>query len=230
MCLVGNYQSTVTVHHISSAMASRDSRPKADQSGICFRNQLQVPWNAPESIRGGCIGHLGHPRTRPLQARNDCAEPTRVLPGRAQNSVWALIPDNRAAPWGFHDVTLVDMAGATGPSISNEDLSSLRRQWPISLVARMSKRPCARALHRIVSITSARNTMWVILSRRPVWRNGFQLGLQQELSGTQHWSLRCREYTPTLLCSAIPNMEPRWFTITGCPVIVRCMHLCVDHL
>ena len=75
-----------------------------------------------------------------LRARNNGAEPTRVLPGRAQNSVRVLIPDDRAAPWGFHDVIFVDMAGATGLSISNEDLSALRRQWPISLVAGMSKR------------------------------------------------------------------------------------------
>ena len=34
---------------------------------------------------------------------------TWVLPGRAQNSVRVLIPDDRVAPWGFHDATLVDM-------------------------------------------------------------------------------------------------------------------------
>ena len=55
-----------------------------------------------------------------LRARNDGAEPTRVIPGRAQSSVRVLIPDNRAAPWGFHDVTLENMAGATGPSVSKE--------------------------------------------------------------------------------------------------------------
>ena len=34
------------------------------------------------------------------------------LPGRAQNSVRVLITDDKAAPWGFHDITLEDMAGA----------------------------------------------------------------------------------------------------------------------
>ena len=65
-----------------------------------------------------------------LRARDNDAEPTQVLPGRAQNStsVWVLIPDDRAAPWGFHDVTLVDMAGATGPSVSREELSALRQK------------------------------------------------------------------------------------------------------
>ena len=50
VCLVGDYRRTVTVYHISGAMASGDSRPKTDQSVISFRNQLQVSWNAPELI------------------------------------------------------------------------------------------------------------------------------------------------------------------------------------
>ena len=37
-----------------------------------------------------------------LRARNDGAAPTRVLPGRAQNSVRVLIPDDRAAPRGLY--------------------------------------------------------------------------------------------------------------------------------
>ena len=32
------------------------------------------------------------------------------------------------------------MVGATGPSVSKEELSALRRQWPVSMVAGMSKR------------------------------------------------------------------------------------------
>ena len=75
-----------------------------------------------------------------LRARNDDAEPTQVLLGRAHNSVRVLIPDDRTAPWGFHNATLVDMAGATGPSVSKEELSALRRQWPVSVVTGMSKR------------------------------------------------------------------------------------------
>ena len=74
-----------------------------------------------------------------LQVHNNDPEPTQVQPGRAQNSVWVLIPDDRAAPWGFHDATLVDMAGVAGPSVSKEELSALRWQWPVSLVAGMSK-------------------------------------------------------------------------------------------
>ena len=75
-----------------------------------------------------------------LRVRYPNAEPTRVLPGRAQNSVHVLVPDARATPWGFHDVTLVDMTGETGPTVSMEEMSNLRRQWPASLLTGMTQR------------------------------------------------------------------------------------------
>ena len=121
LCVLdGNYRSTVTVYRISGVMASGNSRPKADQSGIRFRNQLQVPWNAPESIV--ILDLLGVvaldtsavPDVISLREHNDSAEPTQVLPGRTQNSVWVFIPDDRAASRGFHDVTHVDITGANG--------------------------------------------------------------------------------------------------------------------
>ena len=117
----------MTVHRISGAMTSGDSRPKADWSVIHFRNQLQVLWNALELIVtldcGGWSCWTPWPSLM-LSARNDGVELIRVLlGGGGGDSVRVLIPDDRAAPWGFHDVTLVDMAGATGPSVSKEDLS-----------------------------------------------------------------------------------------------------------
>ena len=80
VCLI-NTQCTVTVYRSSGTMTSGDCRPKANQSGISFRNQLQLLWNVPESIvtlnvpgvvildtstvldviRHGC--YLGEPRT-----------------------------------------------------------------------------------------------------------------------------------------------------------------------
>ena len=74
-----------------------------------------------------------------LQVCYQNAGPTRVLPGRAQNSVCALVPDARAVPRGFDDVTLVDMTGETSPEVSMEDMCNLRRQWPTSLLAGMSR-------------------------------------------------------------------------------------------
>ena len=44
-----------------------------------------------------------------LKARDADAEVIRVLPGRAQDSVWVLIPDANVVACGFHDVTLVDL-------------------------------------------------------------------------------------------------------------------------
>ena len=48
-----------------------------------------------------------------LMALYDDAKPTRVLPGRDENSVCVLVTDARAKPRGFHDVTLLDMTKVT---------------------------------------------------------------------------------------------------------------------
>ena len=119
----------MTVYHINGAMVSGDSRPVADRNGVSFRNQLQVLWNAPESIvtfdsPGVVVLDISAvPDVLGLRACNDDTQPARVLPGRAQNSVQVLIPDDRAAPWGFHGVTLVDMSGATGSPVPKAELS-----------------------------------------------------------------------------------------------------------
>ena len=46
-----------------------------------------------------------------LRAHYEDAKSTRVLPGRARNSVQILVPNTNATPRGFHDITLVDMTG-----------------------------------------------------------------------------------------------------------------------
>ena len=56
----------MTVYHISGAISSGDSRLEPDRNGVSFRNQLEVPWNTPESIvtldsPGGRVGHHGRP-------------------------------------------------------------------------------------------------------------------------------------------------------------------------
>ena len=45
----------------------------------------------------------------------------------------------RATPRGFHNVTLVDLTGETGPTVSMEEMSNLRRQWPTSLLTGMTR-------------------------------------------------------------------------------------------
>ena len=75
-----------------------------------------------------------------LRALYENAEPTRVLPVRAQNSVRVLVPEARAMPMGFHDVTLVDLTGVSGLPVSMGEMGDLRRQWPTSLLTGMTRR------------------------------------------------------------------------------------------
>ena len=75
-----------------------------------------------------------------LRAHYEDAKPTRVLPGRARNSVQILVPNTNATPRGFHDITLVDMTGVSVPTVSMGEVSNLRRQWPTSLLMGMTRR------------------------------------------------------------------------------------------
>ena len=172
VCFVEDYQHKLSVYHISNVMASGDNRSEADRSGVSFKNQLHVPWNAPESIvtldtPGVVVLDISaFPDVLGLRGRNDDAEPVRVLPGRTQNSVRVLIPDDRAAPWGFHDVTLTFYL----------DLGQLWR-CPVSWCTQWKVTPqdcnyhiCAK--HHVGD------------SRLPVCGSGFRLGLYREQSGT----------------------------------------------
>ena len=51
-----------------------------------------------------------------------------------------LIPDANVTDRSFHNVTLLDMAEAVEPAVPVEDLSLLRRQWPISVLSGMSRK------------------------------------------------------------------------------------------
>ena len=96
-----------------------------------------------------CASVVGGPTSAFLDSAGGCVDfagvvtvgvtPSADLAGSVTVGVTSLA-DAGVAPWGFHDVTLVDMAGATRPSVSKEELSTLRRQWPVSLVSGMSKR------------------------------------------------------------------------------------------
>ena len=57
----------------------------------------------------------------------------RILQGRDERSVRALIPDPRVLDGGFHDVTIVDMEDSAEPAVSEDDLSLLRLQWPVTV-------------------------------------------------------------------------------------------------
>ena len=60
-----------------------------------------------------------------LRTRYPGAEPVRVIPGRARESVRVLILDVRVTDRRFHDVTLVDMASEDEPIVPVGDLCLL---------------------------------------------------------------------------------------------------------
>ena len=146
---VGSRRCIVTVSIISGAMASgkaRGGRFRVDRGGVNFRYELETSWNARESFlildspEVVVLDTSVIPDLLGLRAHYPNAESTRVLPGRAQNIVRVLVPDARAMPQGFHDITLVDMTGPTGPTVSMGEMSNLRRQWPTSLLTGMTRR------------------------------------------------------------------------------------------
>ena len=50
VCGVTDNRRTVSMNCIVGAMASGDSQPEADRSGVNFRVWIQVPWNAPKPL------------------------------------------------------------------------------------------------------------------------------------------------------------------------------------
>ena len=61
----------------------------------------------------------------------------RVLQGRDERSVCALIPDLLVMERGFHDVAIVDMGDSLEPSLSLDDLSQLWLQWLVMVLRSM---------------------------------------------------------------------------------------------
>ena len=120
VCGVRDNPGTVPRDSIVGMMASGDSRPGADLSGVSFRVHIQVNWNVPESVvaldsPGVVVLDISYvPDVLGLRTRNSDAKLVRVLPRRAQDSVGILIPDAKAVASGFHDITLIDMADAAG--------------------------------------------------------------------------------------------------------------------
>ena len=111
------------------------------QSGITFGVMLDVPWNAPEAIvhlhSVGVVDLNTVPDVLGLTGWRPEAAVVRVLQGRVERSVRALIPDPRVLERGFHNVTIVDMEDLPEPSVSQDELSLLRLQWPVTVIRNM---------------------------------------------------------------------------------------------
>ena len=131
-----------TCMRVMFALPRTGSRPRVGRSGVSFRCELQTSWNVPELYLPGVVelDTSVVPDVLGMRVHYEDAELTRVLPGRAQKSVRVLVPDARAKPRGFHDVTLVDMTNVAGPAVLTADMSHLRRQWPTSLLTGMTRR------------------------------------------------------------------------------------------
>ena len=116
----------VTEYIACGMMASGDargSRPEDDRSGVHFRNELQILWNAPMSfldLELPCVVKLDTSVVSDvlvLKAFYNDTEPVRVLPGRAENVVRVLVPDARAEPRGFQDNSQEDQTTEFGPAV-----------------------------------------------------------------------------------------------------------------
>ena len=132
---------SVYVYLTSGAMAfgdvggSRIAGPRVDGSVVSFCCELPESYVYLESQGVVELDTSVVPDVLGLRALYEDAEPTRVLPGRVQNSVQVLVSDARAKPLGFHDMTNV-----SGPAVSMADMSHLQRQWPTSLLTGMTRR------------------------------------------------------------------------------------------
>ena len=84
-----------------------------DRSGVTFRAELCIPWDAPEAvvdIDSADLVSLGSfPDKVGLFGRRKDAAVSRILAGRDSRSVRFLVPDGRVVDRGYHDVTVVDM-------------------------------------------------------------------------------------------------------------------------
>ena len=72
-----------------------------------------------------------------LGGRRLGAAACRVLQGRDVRSVRVLVPDSRGLDQNVHDVTIVEMGDLPESSVSLNELSMLRQQWPPAILRHM---------------------------------------------------------------------------------------------
>ena len=72
-----------------------------------------------------------------LAGRRPGAAESRVLQGRDVRSVHVLVPDSQGLDQNVHDVTIVEMGDVPESSVSLQELSLLRQQWPPAILRHM---------------------------------------------------------------------------------------------
>ena len=109
---------------MARVMATDSDAAAGGRPAITFDVTLDVPWNAPEAVvslhSDGVVDLDTVPGVLGLTGRRPEAVVIRVLQGRDERSVRALIPDPRVLERGFHDVTIADMGDLSEPSVSLE--------------------------------------------------------------------------------------------------------------
>ena len=112
-----------------------------DRSGVTFRAELCIPWDAPEvvvDIDSADLVSLGSfPDKVGLFGRQKDAAVSRILAGRDSRSVRFLVLDRRVVDRGYHDVTVVDMEDEREPMVVLKDMTRLRELWPVEVFDHM---------------------------------------------------------------------------------------------
>ena len=112
-----------------------------DQSGVTFRAELCIPWDALEAvvdIDSAELVSLGSfPDKVGLFGRRKDAAASRILMGRDSRSVQFLVPDTRGVDRSYHDVPVVDMEDEREPMVVMEDMTRLRELWPAEVFNHM---------------------------------------------------------------------------------------------
>ena len=90
------------------------------------------------NLQSDIVVNLGSiPHAIGLAGRRPGAAECRVLQGRDVCSMRVLVPDSRGLDKNFHDVTIVDMGDVPESSVSLQELSLLRQQWPPAILRHM---------------------------------------------------------------------------------------------
>ena len=105
-----------------------------DRPGVTFGVELYVPWDAQEAVvdiySEGVVPLGSVQDVVGLAGRRPDAAESRILQGRDVCRIRILVPDSRGLDQTFHDVTIVDMGDVPESSVSFQELSLLRQQWP----------------------------------------------------------------------------------------------------
>ena len=118
-------------------MATDSAAAAGGRAGITFGVEPgngQFPWDAPEAVvdlhSDGVMDLETVPDVIGLTGRRPGAAVCWILQGGDVRSVRALVSDSRGLEREFHDVTIMDMGDLPESSMSMDELSLLRRQWP----------------------------------------------------------------------------------------------------